>query len=115
MFNKDRQLTYTVVYTPQMQGEYKVIVKFATREVSKSPFVVGIDGAVGDATKCLATGPGIEKTGVMLNRKTYFEVTTAGQWGHRVVSGAGLFTRSVGGFDWLGGGSVVRLIGLVKR
>jgi len=77
-FNNDRNLTYTCVYTPTMEGHYKVIVKFAGHEIPKSPFNVGIEGAAGDATKCKAYGPGIEKTGVMVNKKTYFEVSTKG-------------------------------------
>jgi len=60
-FNNDRNLTYTCVYTPTMEGHYKVIVKFAGHEIPKSPFNVGI-----------------EKTGVMVNKKTYFEVSTKG-------------------------------------
>ena len=61
-----------------MEGQYKVIVKFAASEIPKSPFSVGIEGAAGDATKCRAYGPGVEKTGVMVETKTYFEVSTKG-------------------------------------
>ena len=78
-FNNDRNLTYTCVYTPTMEGQYKVIVKFAGSEIPKSPFSVGIEGAAGDATKCRAYGPGVEKTGVMVETKTYFEVSTKGK------------------------------------
>jgi len=36
-FNNDKNQTYTVNYTPTMEGNYKVIVKFAGQEVAKSP------------------------------------------------------------------------------
>ncbi len=54
----------------------QVIIKFATKEIPKSPYNVQIEGAAGDASKCSARGPGIEKTGVKVNKKTYFEVIT---------------------------------------
>ena len=53
-----------------------MIVKFATHEIPKSPYMVGVSAAAGDASKCSARGPGIEKTGVTVNKKTYFEVIT---------------------------------------
>lgn len=62
-----------------MAGQYKVIVKFAGHEIPKSPYNVGVEGFPGDASKVTATGPGIERTGVVANRKTYFEVHTKGQ------------------------------------
>ena len=37
-----------------------------------------VEGAAGDASKCSAAGPGIERTGVQVNKKTYFEVFTKG-------------------------------------
>ena len=57
-----------------------MIVKFAGKEVPKSPFSVGVDAAPGDASKVTAAGPGIEKTGNVVNKKTYFEVFTVGKW-----------------------------------
>ena len=55
-------------------NEKKVIVKFANQEVAKSPFNVYIEGKVGDASKCFAAGPGIEPTGVIVDKPTWFEV-----------------------------------------
>ena len=37
-----------------------------------------VEGAAGDASKVTAKGPGIEKTGVIVKTKTYFEVFTKG-------------------------------------
>ncbi|XP_013390089.1 filamin-A-like, partial [Lingula anatina] len=78
VFNNDRNLTYSCCYTPTMEGKYRVIVKFASKEIPKSPFEVSVEGAAGDASKCSAAGPGLEKTGVMATRKTFFEVFTKG-------------------------------------
>lgn len=57
----------------------QVIIKFATKEISKSPFIVSVEGAAGDATKVTASGPGLEKTGVVATKKTWFEVFTKGK------------------------------------
>ena len=57
-----------------MEGNYKVIVKFANQEVAKSPFNVYVEGKVGDPTKCTAAGPGIEPVGNVVDKPTWFEV-----------------------------------------
>ena len=51
-----------------------MIVKFANQEVGKSPFNVYVEGKVGDASRCFAHGPGIEPTGVIVDKPTFFEV-----------------------------------------
>ncbi|XP_056000448.1 filamin-A-like isoform X18 [Ostrea edulis] len=76
VFNNDRNLTYSCVYVPSMEGEYKVIIKFGDKEINKSPFTVKVEGAAGDPTKVTASGPGLEKTGVIATKRTYFEVFT---------------------------------------
>lgn len=53
-----------------------MIVKFSNKEIPKSPYTVQVEGAAGDPTKVTAAGPGIEKTGVIAGKKTYFEVYT---------------------------------------
>ncbi|BFZ10498.1 hypothetical protein BsWGS_13537 [Bradybaena similaris] len=75
-FNNDRNLTYSCVYVPTMEGAHRVIIKFSTKEIPKSPFSVKVEGAAGDPTKVTAAGPGLEKTGVIASKKTYFEVYT---------------------------------------
>ena len=42
--------------------------------MAKSPFNVYVEGKVGDASKCNAAGPGIEPTGVIVDKPTWFEV-----------------------------------------
>ena len=64
----------------------QVIVKFAGREIPKSPYSVMVDAAPGDASKCHAQGPGIEKTGNMVNKKTYFEIFTTSRFCAIMVS-----------------------------
>jgi len=59
-----------------MPGMYRVIVNFAGREIPKSPYVVGVEAQSGDPLRVTASGPGLEKTGVMVNHKTYFDVQT---------------------------------------
>ena len=56
----------------------QVIIKFANKEIPKSPFPVAVSARVGDPSKVQARGPGIEKTGVVVKKKTYFEVFTKG-------------------------------------
>ncbi|XP_022901138.2 filamin-A isoform X2 [Onthophagus taurus] len=75
-FNEDRNLTYSVSYTPTMEGPHKVSVKFAGREVPKSPYTVLVEGHAGDPTKVTASGPGLQADGVCINRVTYFDIYT---------------------------------------
>ncbi|KAG8322098.1 hypothetical protein J6590_029796 [Homalodisca vitripennis] len=75
-FNKDRNLTYSVSYTPKLEGTHKVSVKFAGREIPKSPYSVLVEGHAGDPSKVTASGPGLQPDGVMINRPTYFDIST---------------------------------------
>lgn len=65
---------YVVTYTPTMEGNYKVVVKFANQELAKSPYNVYVEGQVGDANKVNVFGPGIEPQGVTVDKPTFFEV-----------------------------------------
>ncbi|CAG5133090.1 unnamed protein product, partial [Candidula unifasciata] len=76
VFNNDPNATYSCVYVPNIEGSYRVIIKFAGKEIPKSPFSVKVEGAAGDPAKVTAAGPGLEKTGVIVGKKTYFEVYT---------------------------------------
>ena len=59
-----------------MEGQYTVTIKYAGKDIPKSPFNVGVKGYAGDASKVTASGPGLEKTGVKTKTRTYFEVYT---------------------------------------
>lgn len=75
-FNNDRNLTYTVSYTPQMEGTHKISVTYAGREVPKSPFAVKVEGHAGDPSKVTASGPGLQPDGVCIKKATYFDIST---------------------------------------
>jgi filamin len=59
-----------------MEGPYTVTIKFAGRDIPRSPFSVGVKGMAGDPTKVTASGPGLDKSGVTVKKKTFFEVHT---------------------------------------
>lgn len=58
-----------------MEGAHKVSVKFAGRDVPKSPFIVNVDGVAGDASKVTVRGPGLQD-GVPVKKNTYFDIMT---------------------------------------
>ncbi|XP_061399874.1 filamin-A isoform X2 [Musca vetustissima] len=75
-FNNDKNLTYSISYIPKMEGEHKVIVKFSGRDIPKSPFPVKVEGHAGDASKVKVTGPGIQPSGVVISKPTFFDILT---------------------------------------
>ncbi|XP_048512213.1 filamin-A isoform X4 [Athalia rosae] len=75
-FNKDRNLTYAVSYTPKVEGPHKVKIQFAGRPIPKSPYTVSVEGHAGDPAKVSASGPGLQPDGVAVNRPTFFDVFT---------------------------------------
>jgi len=76
--NNDRTVSYSCVYYPTMAGQYKVTIKYASKDIPKCPYLVQVTDKVGDASKVTAEGPGIEPTGVKAKHKTYFQVITKG-------------------------------------
>ncbi|KAM7336246.1 filamin-B isoform X1 [Alexandromys fortis] len=76
--DSDKNKTYSVEYLPKVTGLHKVTVLFAGQHISKSPFEVNVDKAQGDASKVIAKGPGLETTGNIANKPTYFDIYTAG-------------------------------------
>ncbi|XP_067205884.1 filamin-A isoform X4 [Linepithema humile] len=75
-FNKDRNLTYSVSYTPKTEGPHKIKVLFAGREIPKSPYTVNVEGHAGDPRKVTASGPGLQPEGVVVNRPAFFDIFT---------------------------------------
>lgn len=57
----------------------QVTVLFAGQHIAKSPFEVYVDKSQGDASKVTAQGPGLEPSGNIANKTTYFEIFTAGK------------------------------------
>ncbi|ETE70682.1 Filamin-A [Ophiophagus hannah] len=76
--NSDKNRTFSVWYVPKVTGVHKVTVLFAGQHIAKSPFEVNVDKSHGDASKVTAQGPGLEPTGNIANKTTYFEIFTAG-------------------------------------
>ncbi|XP_033643960.1 filamin-A-like isoform X2 [Asterias rubens] len=77
-FNSDKNKTYTVTYTAMIAGTHTITVLFKGQQIQKSPYTVEIGDMKGNASKCSAKGPGLEATGLIVNKPTYFEVFTAG-------------------------------------
>lgn len=75
-FNNDRNLTYSVSYTPKSEGPHKVRVLYGGREIPKSPYTVMVDGQSGDPSKVTASGPGLQAEGLVVNRQTFFDIFT---------------------------------------
>ncbi|KAL5283098.1 cher family protein [Megaselia abdita] len=75
-FNNDKNLTYTAAYIPKCEGAHKVVVKYASRDIPKSPFNVNVEGHAGDASKVNVQGPGIHSNGVFINKPTFFDILT---------------------------------------
>uniref|UniRef100_A0A8K9WSS4 Calponin-homology (CH) domain-containing protein n=1 Tax=Oncorhynchus mykiss TaxID=8022 RepID=A0A8K9WSS4_ONCMY len=78
VFNNDKNRTHTVIYIPKVEGAHKVKVLFAGQDVDKSPYTVNVAKAIGDPNKVQARGPGLDATGNMANKPTYFDIYTAG-------------------------------------
>ncbi|XP_063147803.1 filamin-B isoform X3 [Candoia aspera] len=76
--DNDKNKTFAVQYLPKVTGLHKVTVLFAGQHIAKSPFEVDVDKAQGDASKVTAKGPGLEITGNIANKPTYFDIYTAG-------------------------------------
>uniref|UniRef100_A0A8B9LN10 Filamin C, gamma a (actin binding protein 280) n=1 Tax=Astyanax mexicanus TaxID=7994 RepID=A0A8B9LN10_ASTMX len=76
--NNDKKRTYSVSYVPKVAGPHKVKVLFAGQDIDKSPFSVNVAKTVGDPNKVQARGPGLEPTGNVTQRPTYFDIYTAG-------------------------------------
>ncbi|XP_053283007.1 filamin-C isoform X2 [Pleuronectes platessa] len=76
--NKDKTRSYTVTYVPKVEGVHKVKVLFAGQDIDKSPYTVNVAKDLGDAGKVHARGPGLEATGNVTNKPTYFDIYTAG-------------------------------------
>ncbi|CAL9682624.1 unnamed protein product [Knipowitschia caucasica] len=76
--NNDKNRSYSVVYLPKVEGLHKVKVLFAGQDIDRSPFMVTVSKAMGDATRVQARGPGLQPMGNVANKPTYFDIYTAG-------------------------------------
>ncbi|XP_029681359.1 filamin-C isoform X2 [Takifugu rubripes] len=76
--NNDKNRTYSVVYLPKVEGFHQVKVLFAGQDIDRSPFIVNVSKAMGDPTRVQARGPGLQQTGNVAGKPTYFDIYTAG-------------------------------------
>nr|XP_057923391.1 filamin-C isoform X2 [Doryrhamphus excisus] len=76
--NNDKNRTYSVVYQPKVEGLHKVKVLFAGQDIDRSPFMVHVSKAMGDATRVQARGVGLQHLGNVATKPTYFDIYTAG-------------------------------------
>uniref|UniRef100_A0AAR2JX40 Calponin-homology (CH) domain-containing protein n=1 Tax=Pygocentrus nattereri TaxID=42514 RepID=A0AAR2JX40_PYGNA len=76
--NNDKKRTYSVTYLPKVAGPHKVKVLFAGQDIDKSPYMVNVGKALGDPNKVQARGPGLEPTGNVAHKPTFFDIYTAG-------------------------------------
>lgn len=69
---------------------------------------MNVDKAQGDASKVTAKGPGLEATGNIANKPTYFDLYTAGKQDERVLKSCSFLKReenlSLGGINHLESG-----------
>uniref|UniRef100_A0A0X3NMU0 Calponin-homology (CH) domain-containing protein n=1 Tax=Schistocephalus solidus TaxID=70667 RepID=A0A0X3NMU0_SCHSO len=75
--NEDRNLTYSCSYVPKKEGQYRVIIKYSSKEIPNSPYMVEVQGAPGDPKKVKLSGPGIQENGAnFVGRRTFFNAFT---------------------------------------
>ncbi|OON22312.1 Filamin/ABP280 repeat protein [Opisthorchis viverrini] len=73
----DKNASYSCTYQPTMEGEHRVIIRYAGQEIRGSPFSVSVEPPIGDPLKVIISGPGIQPTGGnSVGRRSYFTVDT---------------------------------------
>uniref|UniRef100_A0A8C6V1W3 Filamin C, gamma a (actin binding protein 280) n=1 Tax=Neogobius melanostomus TaxID=47308 RepID=A0A8C6V1W3_9GOBI len=77
-FNNRQKSNVHSHLSPKVEGLHKVKVLFAGQDIDKSPYSVNVAKDVGDPNKVHARGPGLEPTGNVANKPTYFDIFTAG-------------------------------------
>ncbi|XP_033186873.1 filamin A protein cher isoform X3 [Bombus vancouverensis nearcticus] len=75
-FNRDKNLTYSVSYTPKTPSPHKVQILYAGKEIPKSPYVVNVETPSADPSKIVASGPGLQADGILVNKPTFFDIFT---------------------------------------
>lgn len=71
---------------PLRSSSTQVKVLFAGQDIDRSPFIVNVSKAMGgDPTRVQARGLGLQPTGNVANKPTYFDIYTAGK-SHCIVS-----------------------------
>lgn len=76
IFNNDKKLTYSVMFLPILEGNYKVVVKYAGHNIPKSPFIVNIKNPIGDSSMVKVDGRGINSSPIFINKTYFFDIIT---------------------------------------
>lgn len=67
-------------YVPKSEGLHKVYVKYSGKDIPKSPYEVKVEGHAGDASKVTVHGPGLQPSGVCVNKPTFFDISAKGNY-----------------------------------
>ena len=82
-------------YLPEEDGEFVITVKYGGENIPGSRFKVTVEPPT-DASKCIASGPGLEAQGVRVSIPTKFQVRTKNAgWGEMKVDIIGPDNRSL--------------------
>lgn len=76
---------------------------FAGQDIDGSPFLVNVSKAMGDPTRVQARGPGLQHTGNVAGKPTYFDIYTAGNehvWRRSEPHLASLRSSSTAALGW---------------
>ncbi|CAH8563949.1 unnamed protein product [Schistosoma margrebowiei] len=77
IFDNETNQTYSCVYEPRLEGEYRIVIKYGGHEIPNSPFRVNVKGIFLDPSKVTVSGPGLQNSEVnCVGRRTHFNVHT---------------------------------------
>ena len=86
---------YECSYLPEEDGEFVITVKYGGENIPGSRFKVTVEPPT-DASKCVASGPGLEAQGVRVDIPTKFQVRTKNAgWGEMQVDITGPDNRKL--------------------
>ncbi|CAH8606821.1 unnamed protein product [Schistosoma rodhaini] len=77
IFDNETNQTYSCVYEPRLEGEYRIVIKYGGHEIPNSPFRVNVKGILVDPSKVTVSGPGLQNSELnCVGRRTHFNVHT---------------------------------------
>ncbi|CAI2729792.1 unnamed protein product [Schistosoma spindalis] len=77
IFDNETNQTYSCVYEPRLEGEYRIVIKYGGHEIPNSPFRVNVKGIFVDPSKVTVSGPGLQNSELnCVGRRTHFNVHT---------------------------------------
>lgn len=77
IFDNETNQTYSCVYEPRLEGEYRIVIKYGGHEIPNSPFRVNVKGIFLDPSKVTVSGPGLQNSELnCVGRRTHFNVHT---------------------------------------